>query len=68
MQHNYAAGLEGLKFLDLDFGADTQGTQYEFNDFTLPSQTQFSQTQVRSIVSVALPYRAQLTLLTGFTG
>lgn len=39
-------GLEGLRFLDLDFGADTQGTQYDYNDFTLPSQTQFSQTQV----------------------
>lgn len=39
------AAVEGLRFLDLDFGADTQGSQYEFNDFTLPSQSQLTQTQ-----------------------
>jgi hypothetical protein len=38
------AAVEGLNFLD--FGPDTQGSQYDANDFTLPSQSQFTQTQV----------------------
>lgn len=44
------AAVEGLKFLDLqEYGADTQGSQYDFDDLTLPSQTQFTQTQVFSL-------------------
>ena len=40
---SYGPVTESLTFLDPDegdFGADTQGTDYEFTDFTLPSQTQ----------------------------
>lgn len=40
---SYGPVTESLTFLDPDegdFGADTQGTDYEFTDFTIPSQTQ----------------------------
>ena len=40
---SYGPASQTLTFLeteDVDFGADTQGSEFEFNDFTLPSQTQ----------------------------
>lgn len=33
-----------LTFLDFEYGADTQGSQFEYGDFSLASQTQ-TQTQ-----------------------
>lgn len=39
----YGPASQTLTFLDTeeaDFGADTQGSEYEFHDFTVPSQTQ----------------------------
>ena len=48
----YGPSSQTLTFLDTDetdlLGADTQGSEYEFNDFTLPSQTQ-SQTQASQL-------------------
>lgn len=44
----YGPNSQTLTFLETEetdlLGADTQGSEYEFTDFTLPSQTQ-SQTQ-----------------------
>lgn len=44
----YGPSSQTLTFLETEeadlLGADTQGSEYEFTDFTLPSQTQ-SQTQ-----------------------
>ena len=40
---SYGPASQTLTFLETeetDFGADTQGSEFEFNDFTLPSQTQ----------------------------
>lgn len=40
---SYGPASQTLTFLDTeeaDFGADTQGSEYEFHDFTVPSQTQ----------------------------
>eukprot|EP00123_Amoebidium_parasiticum_P017682 comp23943_c0_seq1/m.42340 comp23943_c0_seq1/g.42340 ORF comp23943_c0_seq1/g.42340 comp23943_c0_seq1/m.42340 type:complete len:1071 (-) comp23943_c0_seq1:718-3930(-) len=43
-----SGGVGGLQFLDLDeYGGDTQGSQYDYHDFTLPTQTQ-TQTQSQS--------------------
>jgi hypothetical protein len=41
----YGPSSQALTFLDTDLlGADTQGTDYDYNAFTLPSQpTQLSQ-------------------------
>ena len=39
----YGPNSQSLTFLEPeepDFGADTQGSEYEFTDFTVPSQTQ----------------------------
>ena len=40
---SYGPASQTLTFLEtdeVDIGADTQGSEFEFNDFTLPSQTQ----------------------------
>ena len=40
---SYGPSSQTLTFLETeeaDFGADTQGSEFEFNEFTLPSQTQ----------------------------
>ncbi|XP_065837175.1 regulator of nonsense transcripts 1-like [Oscarella lobularis] len=45
---SYAPVSESLTFLDPDegdFGADTQGGDYDFDDFTVPSQTQTQASQ-----------------------
>lgn len=44
----FGPNSQTLTFLDTDepndfLGADTQGTDFDFHDFTLPSQTQASQ-------------------------
>lgn len=43
----YGPSSQTLTFLDTEendlIGADTQGTDFDFRDFTLPSQTQASQ-------------------------
>lgn len=40
----YGPSSQTLTFLDIEetelLGADTQGSEYDFTDFTLPSQTQ----------------------------
>lgn len=50
----YGPASQTLTFLDTDvadFGADTQGSAYEFTDFTVPSQTQ-TQSQASQPVGV----------------
>lgn len=47
----YGPNSQTLTFLDTEedlLGADTQGSEFDFTDFTLPSQTQ-SQTQASQI-------------------
>lgn len=47
----YAPNSQSLTFLEPEedlIGADTQGTDYDYTDFTLPSQTQ-SQTQASQL-------------------
>ena len=49
----YGPSSQTLTFLDPEeeadlLGADTQGSEYEYTDFTLPSQTQ-SQTQASQL-------------------
>ena len=48
----YGPSSQTLTFLDTEetdlLGADTQGSDYEYTDFTLPSQTQ-SQTQASQL-------------------
>lgn len=43
----YGPSSQTLTFLDTEehdlIGADTQGTDFDFRDFTIPSQTQASQ-------------------------
>lgn len=43
----YGPSSQTLTFLDTEeadlIGADTQGSEFDFTDFTLPSQTQASQ-------------------------
>lgn len=43
----FGANSQTLTFLDTEendlMGADTQGTDFDFRDFTVPSQTQASQ-------------------------
>ena len=49
----YAPNSQTLTFLETEedlIGADTQGTEFDFTDFTLPSQTQ-SQTQASQLDS-----------------
>lgn len=47
----YGPSSQSLTFLDTEegdlLGADTQGTEFDFTDFTLPSQTQASQLDVQ---------------------
>lgn len=51
----YGPNSQSLTFLEPDagdlIGADTQGDDYDFTDFTLPSQTQ-SQTQASQVEQV----------------
>lgn len=48
----YGVSSQALTFLDTEetdlLGADTQGSEFDFTDFTLPSQTQ-SQTQASQL-------------------
>ena len=49
----YGPSSQTLTFLDTEpdlLGADTQGSEFDFTDFTLPSQTQ-SQTQASHVDS-----------------
>lgn len=57
----YGPSSQTLTFLDIEetelLGADTQGSEYDFTDFTLPSQTQTqgqSQSQLDNQVLIAL--------------
>lgn len=56
----YGPSSQTLTFLDIEetelLGADTQGSEYDFTDFTLPSQTQTqgqSQSQLDNQVLMA---------------
>lgn len=56
----YGPSSQTLTFLDIEetelLGADTQGSEYDFTDFTLPSQTQTqgqSQSQLENQVLLA---------------
>lgn len=57
----YGPSSQTLTFLDTEetelLGADTQGSEYDFTDFTLPSQTQTqgqTQSQLDNQVRVAV--------------
>lgn len=55
----YGPSSQTLTFLDTEeaelLGADTQGSEYDFTDFTLPSQTQGqTQSQLDSQVRVVI--------------
>lgn len=57
----YGPSSQTLTFLDTEetelLGADTQGSEYDFTDFTLPSQTQTQgQTQSQLDNQVSLWY------------
>ena len=56
-----------LTFVDdvgLDYGGDTQGiADYIYDDFTLPSQTQASQSQASQQAQAALPGQGRETRL-----
>lgn len=59
---SYGPASQTLTFLETeeaDFGADTQGSEFEFNEFTLPSQTQ-TQSQASQLDQASQP------LLNGF--
>lgn len=51
----YGPSSQTLTFLDDDdndlIGADTQGTEFDFHDFTLPSQSQTQASQLEHIDS-----------------
>lgn len=54
----YGPSSQTLTFLDIEetelLGADTQGSEYDFTDFTLPSQTQTQgQSQLENQVLLA---------------
>lgn len=60
----YGPSSQTLTFLDTEetefLGADTQGSEYDFTDFTLPSQTQtqgHTQSQLDNQVRYFLRYR-----------
>lgn len=59
----YGPSSQTLTFLDTEetelLGADTQGSEYDFTDFTLPSQTQtqgHTQSQLENQVRLAFLY------------
>lgn len=56
----YGPSSQTLTFLDTEeaelLGADTQGSEYDFTDFTLPSQTQ-GQTQSQLDNQVRVVFR-----------
>lgn len=68
---SYGPASQTLTFLEteeVDFGADTQGSEFEFNDFTLPSQTQtqdhHSQPLVNGVVeSIRKPIDEEKTIV-----
>ena len=54
---SYGPASQTLTFLETeeaDFGADTQGSEFEFNEFTLPSQTQ-TQSQASQLDQASQP-------------
>lgn len=60
---SYGPASQTLTFLeteDVEFGADTQGSEFEFNEFTLPSQTQ-TQSQASQ-----LDHQSSQPLINGF--
>lgn len=66
----YGPSSQTLTFLDTEeaelLGADTQGSEYDFTDFTLPSQTQ-TQGQTQSQLDSQVPvskYLSNVTVLT----
>lgn len=67
----YGPSSQTLTFLDTEetelLGADTQGSEYEFTDFTLPSQTQTQgQTQSQLDNQVCyIPYVLRLMFTSG---
>ena len=60
----YGPSSQTLTFLETEetdlLGADTQGSEYEFTDFTMPSQTQ-SQTQPTHLDSNASQSQSQVS-------
>lgn len=58
----YGPSSQTLTFLDTEetelLGADTQGSEYDFTDFTLPSQTQGqTQSQLDNQVSAVVRHK-----------
>lgn len=66
----YGPSSQTLTFLDTEeaelLGADTQGSEYDFTDFTLPSQTQTQgQTQSQLDNQVCVIQSRRLTVRIG---
>lgn len=74
----FGPNSQTLTFLDTEendlLGADTQGTDFDFRDFTLPSQTQASQIEHASMhksggkhqvrrISIHLPHQETCVML-----
>ena len=57
----FAPNSQTLTFFDSEepdlLGADTQGSDYEYNDFTLPSQSQTQASQLESAPQSQVFYR-----------
>ena len=53
----YGPSSQTLTFLDTEegelLGADTQGSEFDFNDFTIPSQSQTQASQIDAAQSQA---------------
>lgn len=62
----YGPSSQTLTFLDTEeaelLGADTQGSEYDFTDFTLPSQTQG---QIQSQLENQVRFSGRLGVKTG---
>jgi regulator of nonsense transcripts 1 len=55
-EDKYEGLQDATNYSFLEYGADTQGTQYDYTEFTMPSQTQtqmHTQSQLQNSVSVA---------------
>lgn len=50
----YSQGTLTFLDTDVDYGADTQGTEFEYTDFTLPSQVSKGLGEPRTVMLISL--------------
>ena len=50
----YSQGTLTFLDTDVDYGADTQGTEFEYTDFTLPSQVSKRLRESRTVMFISL--------------